>query len=92
MLTPNLQNNEKVEEGGRENLNENQTKEINEQGNGNLNKSNFSLSVKSLIRLREVYVINNLKKQSEIKVIDIYHLNYDYTQFGKCLKEHTRVT
>ena len=34
------------------------TKEINDQA-----KSNINLSVKSLIRLREVYVINNLKKQ-----------------------------
>lgn len=42
-------------------INENESKEIIEQEK--INKNNVNLSVKSLIRLREVYVINTLKKQ-----------------------------
>ena len=42
------------------------------------------------LKMTNKYLMNfmskQFKKQSEIKVINIYYLNYDYIQFGKCLK------
>jgi hypothetical protein len=76
-------NNNNIDRENRQQINENNENNKNEK---NENESNFNLSIKSLIRMREVYVINNLKKQINTMKNSLRKKDEEIEEFKKNIK------